>query len=64
LDYEWCKERIEEYDLPNKCKILMSVVNGKHDPARLCEMIINDGLDVRFQLQLHKYIWPEDEKGR
>ncbi len=42
----------------------MSVVNGKHDPARLCEMIINDGLDVRFQLQLHKYIWPEDEKGR
>ena len=63
-DYEWAKERIDEYDLTKKCKVLMSVVKDKIEPAEVCELILKDSLNVRFQLQLHKYIWPEDEKGR
>jgi 7-carboxy-7-deazaguanine synthase len=29
----------------------------------LVEAIIADALPVRFQLQLHKFIWPPDQKG-
>ena len=63
-DFNWCKGKIEKHNLTNKCKVLMSTVNGKLNPVELCEWILKDNLDVRFQLQLHKYIWPEDEKGR
>lgn len=63
-DYQWSKSQIEKYNLAEKCTVLMSVVNGKYDPAELCEAIIKDQLNVRFQLQIHKYIWPKDEKGR
>ena len=64
MDYQWSKDRINDHNLTDKCKVLMSVVNDKFEPAALCNLIIKDNLDVRFQLQLHKYIWPEDEKGR
>ncbi len=63
-DYLWSKDKILRYELDQQSKILMSVVNGKMDPADLCDLILADKLNVRFQLQLHKYIWPEDEKGR
>lgn len=63
-DFQWAKARIDEYDLTQKCKVLMSVVKDKFDPAELCELILQANLNVRFQLQLHKYIWPEEEKGR
>ena len=29
----------------------------------LVEAIIADALPVRFQLQMHKFIWPPDQKG-
>jgi 7-carboxy-7-deazaguanine synthase len=29
----------------------------------LVECITRDKLRVRFQLQMHKFIWPPDEKG-
>lgn len=63
-DFLWCKDKIKQNNLTNICKVLMSTVNGKLDPAELCEWIIEENLDIKFQLQLHKYIWPNDEKGR
>jgi 7-carboxy-7-deazaguanine synthase len=27
------------------------------------EKIMADALPVRFQLQMHKFIWPPDQKG-
>ena len=44
---------------------LRSVPEGQIPIARreLVERIIADALPVRFQLQMHKFIWPPDEKG-
>ena len=64
LDYEWCKDKISKHQLDSKCKVLMSVVKGEFGPAELCDAIVKDSLNVRFQLQLHKYIWPNYEKGK
>ena len=62
-DYEWAKEIIKQYDLTNKCSILFSVVFGELEPVTLVEWILEDNLQVRFQLQMHKFIWDPVIKG-
>ncbi|NOX66761.1 MAG: radical SAM protein [Chlorobi bacterium] len=62
-DYEWAKEVIEKYQLNNKCQILFSVVFGQLEPVTISEWILEDKLNVIFQLQMHKYIWEPDKRG-
>ncbi|MDB6026155.1 MAG: 7-carboxy-7-deazaguanine synthase [Verrucomicrobiales bacterium] len=46
-------------------KTLKQVPEGQIPISRvsLVEKIIADALPVRFQLQMHKFIWPPDQKG-
>lgn len=62
-DYDWSKEQIEKYELSKKYPVLFSVVFGELEPLTLVEWILEDKLDVRFQLQMHKFIWEPDTKG-
>ena len=62
-DFEWSKKIIGDYDLLNKCSILFSPVFGKLENRILAEWILKDNLEVRFQTQLHKYIWEPDRRG-
>ena len=62
-DYDWSKEIISRYDLQSKCKILFSVVFDELEPVSLVNWIIEDKLDVRYQLQMHKFIWHPETKG-
>ena len=61
-DYDWSKEIITKNDL-QKNTVLMSVVFGKLDPVTLAGWILEDKLNVRFQLQMHKFIWEPDKRG-
>ena len=56
-DYEWARELIRERRLNALCPVLLSPAQGLVDPTALAEWILEDGLDVRFQLQLHKLLW-------
>lgn len=62
-DYEYAKKVIETYNLYQKCKILISAVYNMIDPSKIVKWILKDELKVRFQLQLHKYIWDPNKKG-
>ena len=63
-DYEWAKSLILEHHLSQQvAAILISPVFGQVEPLELVEAILRDGLDVRFQLQLHKFIWEPDARG-
>ncbi len=62
-DYEWARERIGQYRLTERCEVLMSPVYGQLAAKDLAEWILADRLQVRFQIQLHKYLWG-DERGR
>jgi 7-carboxy-7-deazaguanine synthase len=62
-DYLWSKNIIRENDLENKCIILFSPVFDKIQPVEIVNWILRDNLKVRFQLQLHKYIWDPQTKG-
>ena len=62
-DYEWTVDVMNRYNLNNKCEILFSVVFGKIDPVQLVNWILEDKLNIRFQLQMHKFIWHPETKG-
>jgi len=62
-DYEWAKEVIERHGMTRRCTVLFSPVFGTLDPRQLAEWVLADRLLVRYQLQIHKYIWAPDMKG-
>lgn len=55
-DYKWAQETVQEYQLLSRCKILFSPVYGSLDPNTLAKWILKDRLNVRLQLQIHKYL--------
>ncbi len=62
-DYDWSKEIIKKYSLADRCHILMSPVYDNLTAEELSEWILNDNLNVRLNLQIHKYIWGESVRG-
>lgn len=63
-DYEWALERCSEFYLFNRVKeVLFSPVFGAIEPIDLANWILNDKLDARMQLQMHKFIWEPNKRG-
>lgn len=58
-DYDWCRAFLEEWQLAGKCQLLFSPSYHQLDARTLAEWILADQLPVRFQIQLHKYLWGE-----
>lgn len=56
-DYLWSRQIIEQYQLVDRCEILFSPSYGQLDATVLADWILRDQLQVRFQVQLHKYLW-------
>lgn len=63
-DYEWSCEVLRRFELPRRCRaVLFSPIFGRIDPQQIVQWIIDDKLPVRFQLQMHKFIWPPTQRG-
>src|SRR5437763_9990793 len=63
-DYEWSREKVQLYNLSSGCHaVLFSPIFGRIDPREIVEWILADKLDVRFQLQMHKFIWNPTQRG-
>jgi 7-carboxy-7-deazaguanine synthase len=62
-DYAWSKQIVSEYKLPDCCEVLFSPITGQQNPTELANKILADRLPVRFQIQLHKYLW-DDARGK
>ena len=63
-DYLWAKQIVEQYQLINSCKaVLFSCVFNQLAFADLAEWILEDRLDVKMQLQMHKFIWDPMARG-
>lgn len=63
VDYDWAKTVMLNYGLIERCEVLLSPSFGTIAPRELAQWILDDHLPVRFQMQLHKMIWGE-EQGR
>jgi 7-carboxy-7-deazaguanine synthase len=63
-DYEWSCKKVRCFNLPKRCHaVLFSPIFGRIDPREIVEWILADRLDVRFQLQMHKFIWTPTQRG-
>jgi 7-carboxy-7-deazaguanine synthase len=62
-DYDWAREILAQHNVADRCSVLFSPVFGSLDGRHLAEWILADRLPVRFQMQLHKYIWAPDMRG-
>jgi 7-carboxy-7-deazaguanine synthase len=58
-DYEWAREQVRARDVPDRCQVLFSPSAGQLPPSQLADWILEDRLQVRFQVQLHKVLWGE-----
>jgi 7-carboxy-7-deazaguanine synthase len=57
-DYDWTCMKVDELGLQGRvAEILFSPSQGQLSPKQLAEWILGDKLNVRMQLQTHKYIW-------
>jgi len=63
-DYDRSCDKVRRYDLAKRCRaVLFSPIFGRIDPRQIVEWILADKLDVRFQLQMHKFIWTPTQRG-
>lgn len=62
-DYEYARDLIRSHGLEGRCQALISTVFGQVEPAAVVGWMLADRLRARFQLQLHKFIWPERDRG-
>jgi 7-carboxy-7-deazaguanine synthase len=63
-DFDWACDVIRRYDLtPRISSVLFSPVFQRISFEDLAQWILDCGLDVRMQIQLHKVIWPEAKRG-
>jgi 7-carboxy-7-deazaguanine synthase len=63
VDYQWSKQQMIDHQLLDRCQVLFSPVMGVMSAVELAEKILADQLAVRFQIQLHKYLW-NDARGK
>lgn len=61
-DYLFAKDFVERHRLAQRHTVLFSPVMPQPDPSWLPERILRDGLEVRYQIQMHKVIWG-DKRG-
>jgi len=62
-DFDWTAEAIRQHSLDRRFTVLLSAVFDRVKPLDLVEWLLESRLQVRMQLQLHKYIWPVDARG-
>lgn len=64
LDYEWARAVIGDADYPGgTVETLLSPAQGRVEPAELAAWMLADKLNARLNLQIHKYIWPDIDRG-
>jgi len=63
-DWEFAREIIERYELVRRAKaVLISPAWDIVDLQEVAGWIAESGLNIRMQLQLHKYIWGAEAHG-
>jgi 7-carboxy-7-deazaguanine synthase len=56
-DYEWSRMLLQQLALPDGVAVYFSPSHEQLPPGELADWLLADGLPVRLQLQLHKYLW-------
>jgi 7-carboxy-7-deazaguanine synthase len=61
-DFEYARDFVRKHSLDDTCTVLLSPVHDVLDPQLLADWIMQEMPGARLNLQLHKYIWPEEKR--
>lgn len=59
-DYEWALAVMRRDDFPRDVPVLMSPVYGRMNAPELADWMLQDRVEARMQMQLHKILWGEE----
>lgn len=62
-DFDWAVATIRQHDLQGRFEVILSPAFGLVEPLQLTNWLLESGLQVRMQLQMHKYIWEPSTRG-
>lgn len=62
-DYEWAVSELRSRNVFGNLRVSLSPAAGQLPPEDLAAWMVADRLDARFQLQLHRIIWPRIDRG-
>jgi 7-carboxy-7-deazaguanine synthase len=62
-DFDWAVAQVRAHHLVDRCPVLLSPVSGRVSPSDLASWILQSGLPLRLQLQLHKILWGPSARG-
>jgi 7-carboxy-7-deazaguanine synthase len=62
-DFDWTVETVRRHQLNKRFTVLLSPAFGCVKLADLAPWLLDSGLNVRLQLQMHKYIWDPKARG-
>ncbi|MBI5017795.1 MAG: radical SAM protein [Deltaproteobacteria bacterium] len=62
-DYVWARRVLRDWGVLGRLRVSLSPVWGELDAQELAEWLLEDRLDVRLQVQLHRILWPGTERG-
>ncbi len=62
-DFDWAVDTVRRHSLERRFAVLVSPVVDDVTPSDLAAWVLASGLNVRMQLQLHKFIWSPTARG-
>jgi 7-carboxy-7-deazaguanine synthase len=63
-DWNFARQVIQDHDLESRARaVLISPAWDQIDLKQLANWIAESGMNVRMQLQMHKYVWGADARG-
>jgi 7-carboxy-7-deazaguanine synthase len=62
-DFDWAVATVQQHELDRRHTVLISAVHGQISSSDVARWILESGLSVRMQLQMHKFIWGPDTRG-
>ena len=62
-DFDWVNDRLGDYHLHERCTVLLSPTYGILAPDALARWILEENMQVRMQIQMHKVICDSNLRG-
>lgn len=63
VDFDWAVDVVRRHRLVERCPVLFSAAFGAVSPTELAGWILESGLPIRLQVQLHKILWDPAARG-
>ena len=62
-DFDWAVDHVRAFHLIDRVDVLVAAAHGRVDPSDLARWVLETGMPLRLQVQLHKILWGHSTRG-